>query len=297
MNAATIPSRPSFLHPGWVEEYRERGYAVLRGVFARGEIAELQAAFDRTYAECMRHPKTWRHQNRVVWVNHDVTVGRFVSGCQWQSWVDPVLDRVRHDPRMLAMLEPLIGDDLKQIINQMHWKVPGTGYTWGMHQDVRSRTPRHCFRELATSYVQTGIAISRHWGGNGAMKIIPGSHLHGDLAIDGGARRFDAARDAAVAERGLDPRLAIDVELEPGDVVLWSPFVVHGGGINTTAHDYRPFYINGYVTSAMCDRGQPVFARGRPVPLTIPALVQYEDLYIRPEPHYPEDQASLLQRD
>lgn len=295
--AATATAILPFLHDGYVEEYRERGYTILRGVFTAAEIAVLKQAFDRTYAEGMTHHAAWRHQNRFFWVNEHPTVGRFVSGCQWQAWADPVLDRVRNDPRMLAILKPLIGEDIKQIINQMHWKTPGTGYNWGLHQDVRSRTPAHCFRELGASYVQTAIGIDRHWAGNGAMKLLPFSHTRGNLQIDGGANHHYDTREEGVAKAGLDPAKLIDCELEEGDVALWGPYMIHGGGINTTADNYRRLYINGYVKAANCDRGQPVFHRGQPVPLTIPAQIQYEDLYVRPEPHYPTDKASQLQRD
>jgi ectoine hydroxylase-related dioxygenase (phytanoyl-CoA dioxygenase family) len=295
--AAATATAPSFLHAGWAEEYWDKGYTILRGVFAAKEIAELREAFDRTYAEGMRHHATWRHQNRVMWVHQHEKIGRFLSGCQWQSWADPVLDRVRTDPRMLAICEPLIGNDLKQIINQMHWKIPDTGYTWGLHQDVRSRKPDHCFRELGRSYVQTGLAIDRHWAGNGAMKIMPCSHRRGDLGMDNGKSHHTDTREHAVAGAGFDPAKLIDVEMEPGDVALWTPYTIHGGGINTTADSQRRLYINGYVTASNCDRGQPVFHHGKPVPLTIPAHIQYDDLYVRPEPHYATDKATLVQRD
>jgi ectoine hydroxylase-related dioxygenase (phytanoyl-CoA dioxygenase family) len=297
MSAAPAANRHAFLHDGYVEEYREKGYAIVRGVFSADEIAELRLAFERTYAEGMSHHATWRHQNRVMWVQEHETVGRYVSGCQWQSWVDPVLDRVRSDPRMLAILEPLIGRDIKQIINQMHWKTPGTGQTWGLHQDVRSRTPAHCFRNLGDAYVQTGLAIDRHWAGNGAMKVMPFSHQRGNLNMDGGVSHHRDTRENAVAAAGFDPAKLVDVVMEPGDVALWGPYMIHGGGINTTADNARRLYINGYVRAADCDRSQPVFEGGRPVPLTIPALVQYDQLYSRPEPHYPSDRASLVQRD
>lgn len=297
MSATAAAAAYPFLRPGYVEEYWTQGYTILRGVFTRDEIAELRLAFDRTYAEGLTHRSMWRHQNRVFWVHDHPTVGRYISGCQWQAWVDPVLDRVRTDPRMLAILAPLIGDDLKQLINQMHWKTPGTGQTWGLHQDVRSRKPDHCFRELGTSYVQTGLAIDRHWAGNGAMKILPRSHVRGDLRVDRGQNHFHDTREEAVAKVGFDPKDLIDVEVEPGDLVLWGPYTIHGGGKNTTPDDFRRFYINGYVTAANCDRGQPVFEHGRPVPLTIPALLQYEQLYSRPEAHYPGDPSDKVERD
>ena len=295
--ATATMSAPSFLHDGWVEEYWDRGYTIFRGVFSKAEIAGLRERFDRTYEEGMRHHASWRHQNRVFWVQEHKEVGRFVSGCQWQSWADPKLDWLRTDPRILAMLEPLIGNDIKQITNQMHWKKPGTGYNWALHQDVRSRTPVHCFRELATSYVQTGVAIVRHWAGNGAMKVYPGSHRTGDLRRLAQSRKDGSLDSQDISKGGLDPASAIDVEMDPGDVVIWSPFTIHGGGVNSTSADSREFYINGYVKAPNCDRGQPVFHKGQPVPLTIPALIQYDDLYVRPEPHYPTDPKTILQRD
>ena len=62
--------------------------------------------------------------------------------------------------------------------------------------------------------------------------------------------------------------------------------LVHGSGTNSSDHKRR-LYINGYVRAADCDRGEWAFRDGQPVPLgPKPALVHYEELYERPEPHY-----------
>ncbi len=55
--------------------------------------------------------------------------------------------------------------------------------------------------------------------------------------------------------------------------------------------------LKKHVTAKNCDRGQPVLRNGKPAPLTIPALIQYDDLYARPETHYATDKATLVQRD
>ena len=47
----------------------------------------------------------------------------------------------------------------------------------------------------------------------------------------------------------------IDLEMDAGDVALWGPYTVHGGGKNITPDNYRRLYINGYVTAENCDRG------------------------------------------
>jgi hypothetical protein len=49
----------------------------------------------------------------------------------------------------------------------------------------------------------------------------------------------------------------------------------------------RRLYINGYVRAEDCDRGEWAFRDGKPVPFgPEPALVHYEELRERGEPHY-----------
>src|SRR3546814_15052582 len=91
----------------------------------------------------------------------------------WPAWIDPALERVRRDPRLLEILAPLIGRDLKQIINQLHWKPPGARAEFGFHQDSRSRRPREAYRAPARSYVQTGSAADPNSAANGARAVGP----------------------------------------------------------------------------------------------------------------------------
>jgi len=272
----------------WVDAYRELGYLRIRAVFDPVEIAEMRVRFDRWYAEGMRHPSTFRHRNKVIWIDENEQ-GRFVRGMQWPSYEDDRLDAVRTDPRMLAILAPLIGRDLKQIINQLHWKAPGSGITWGLHRDQRSRKPDAAFRDLANSYVQTGLAIDPHRAGNGAMKIGPRTHRLPRHPRDAGLGDHRDTGESLWAATGFDVSTLVDLEMDPGDVALWGPSTVHGGGINRTEDSFRRLYINGYVIAANCDRGEPVFRDGEPVPLDLasPALIQYDQLRSRPEAHYP----------
>jgi hypothetical protein len=93
-------------------------------------------------------------------------------------------------------------------------------------------------------------------------------------------------QDKALHDVGLSSADAIDLVLEPGDLAIWSPYLVHGSGLNRSTHKRR-FFINGYVRAADCDRGEWAFRGGQPVPLgPIPALVHYEELRERPGPHY-----------
>jgi hypothetical protein len=92
--------------------------------------------------------------------------------------------------------------------------------------------------------------------------------------------------DAALVHAGLSPRNVVDLVLEPGDLALWNPYLVHASGLNSSSHRRR-LYINGYIRADDCDRGEWAFRDGEPVPFgPEPALVHYEALRERGEPHY-----------
>ena len=270
-----------------LQDYRAQGFAVLRGFFALAEVAAMAAAFDRHWREGMAHPKSFRHGNLLYRLGRDPNLGKIVRLVQWPAYVDPALEAVRRDPRWLALLAPLLGRDVKQIINQLHWKPPGAAAAeFAFHQDARFRRPRSAYRNLAQSYVQTGIAIDPHRVANGAMRVYPGSHLLGEREVAGPAPVLDQAMaEEQLVAAGLDPTRLIDLELEPGDVAFWNVYTIHGSGPNRGSGDRR-FYLNGYVRAADCDRGEWAFRAGAPVPLGEPALVHYDDLFTRPGPYY-----------
>jgi ectoine hydroxylase-related dioxygenase (phytanoyl-CoA dioxygenase family) len=131
------------------------------------------------------------------------------------------------------------------------------------------------------------LAIDPQTPETGCLRFIRGSHRRGDLQMDCSTHSLGIAmKDAALEAVGLSPSDAIDLLLEPGDLALWSPYLVHGSGTNRSEHKRR-FYINGYVRAEDCDRGEWAFRNGKPVPFgPTPAIVHYEELRERPGPHY-----------
>lgn len=269
------------------EHYSREGYMIVRGLFSEREVEKIAAATDQLYAEGLEHGRSFRHGN----LYYDVAAGAdgqaLVRMVQWPSYHQPVMNRLRLDRRIARLVEPLIGRDLKQIINQVHWKAPSKLGHFAWHQDSRSRRPASAYRNLAASYVQTGLAIDPHQPESGCMRFIPRSHLRGDLGMDCSKKALGTAMTGDLLEAvGLSEADAVDLLLEPGDFAMWSTYLVHGSGTNSSDHKRR-LYINGYVRAADCDRGEWAFRGGQSVELgPKPALVHYEELYERPEPHY-----------
>jgi len=268
-------------------DYQRDGYVILRGLFGRDEIREIGKAIDRVHSEGVAHGRSFRHGNLFYNVSPAGDGAPHVRLAQWFSYHNPVLNAVRLDPRFAAILAPLLGRDLKQIINQLHWKAPGSLGDFAWHQDSRFRRPREAYRNLGTSYVQTGLAIDQHTPESGCMKFIRGSHRRGHLDLDSSTQVLGTAMRQSVLEQvGLSADDLVEVILDPGDLALWSPYLVHGSGKNNSDHRRR-LYINGYVRAKDCDRGEWAFRDGKPVPFgPEPALVHYEALRERGEPHY-----------
>ncbi len=270
-----------------VEQYREHGFAVVRGVFDSADMAALSAAFDEVKAKGAVHPRTFRHGNVLYAVTDDTRLGPTLRFVQWASYFNAVAARYRIDRRMFRLIEPLLGRDLKQITNTMIWKTPGAAESgFAYHQDFRFRRPASAFRKLDVSIVQTAIAIDPHRPDNGAMRMCAGSHRRGDLHLGVTQSVYGSRCEETDLEAvGIDRAALVDIVLEPGDVTLWHPYTVHGSPPNASPADRRS-YVNAYLAAAECDRGEWAFRDGHPCELGEPVLVQYDDLYQRPEPHY-----------
>lgn len=132
----------------------------------------------------------------------------------------------------------------------------------------------------------TYLAIDPQTPENGCLRVYPGSHRRGLLPLNLSQGIMDGeCDDRSLRDCGLDPSSVVDLCIDPGDVVLWSAFLVHGSHRNRSAADRRT-YVNGYMTAANSDRGEWAFRDGKPCALGEPVLVQYDDLHSRPAPHY-----------
>ncbi|MEO8856889.1 MAG: phytanoyl-CoA dioxygenase family protein [Burkholderiaceae bacterium] len=275
-----------------VGHYWEHGYAVVRGVFSKAEMAAVQAESRRIYALASEHHATYRHKNLLYEILPEAYAGqRYVLQAHWIAWVSPLFERLRRDPRVLAIMEPLLGPDIKQVAQQIHWKPPGatqrTGYRF--HQDLRFRERQDAFSDLMGSYINTGLAIDRATSENGCLQVFPGSHKLGYLGLsDDGPIMKGTTQTEELVAAGLQPDKVVDLELEPGDLALWGLLMVHGSNANNSQHD-RAFQIQSYVRASTSERGEWAFRNGESVPLgEEPVLCKYEQLHQNPGPFYNE---------
>lgn len=277
----------------YVEEFHEQGFAVVRGLFSPARMLEVQAETRRIYREGLKHHASYRDHNLYFDILPEAHNGtRYVLQAHWFSWISPFFEAFRRDLAYLDLLEPLLGRDIKQIAQQIHWKPPGAGLTgFRLHQDLRFR-PKDTQAAIAwQDYITTGLAIDPATKKNGCLRVIPGSHKLGYLGLsdEGGALMKGLTAESELEAVGLDPSTIVDIELEPGDLVMWSLLTVHGSRPNASDHD-RAFALSSYARAAKSPRGEWTFRDGLSIPLgPEPQVCKYLALHERPGPFYEDE--------
>ena len=263
------------LSPVDIAQYRADGYTVARGVIGSEGLAELRLACDSLSAQARDLVED--HFEGVTFFNILRLADPFAKDAQTAPVVPGLIRRVtypyalnvtfnryRADPGLIAVVSQLLGPDLKQIVNQVNFNPPRVGQGWGWHQDYRFRKPG--IVGLIDNFCQTILAIDPCNHETGGLRLIPRSHLLGDLKLD---------TDHENAESYFDPRTAVTPNLAPGDVVLFNSHIIHGSTPNHSQNPRR-VYINGYVRAEACLRHGMWVCRHAMVSNAIEGRMEYE---------------------
>jgi len=249
--------------PDWIAKYREQGFVRIPGVFPKDEVAELIRYFDEILARGSALRQTTREgmaEFRVVPIAGKPTL----KFAKWAASLHPGLNRIRTSPRLLNLVIRLLGPDLRQITNQMHYKNPGDGISFQMHQDCTFRKPDAAYRNLQESFLQTALAVDPSTEQNGCLQFVPGSHKEARALLEGGYEGWESNDSNQAVISRFPP--AVNGLMDPGDVIIWNPFTIHGSQPNRSPSPRR-VYINGFARAADCDHGIKVTEGGRVLPL------------------------------
>jgi ectoine hydroxylase-related dioxygenase (phytanoyl-CoA dioxygenase family) len=247
-----------------VGDLHRDGIARVRGVFDLREMDFLRAdaymALTRVKSIRERgYPHSPLEVRRIA--EHEFPALLF-----WPCLASAYLEALRTDLRLRAIVTRILGPDVKQLNNQVYYRLPGDADSFSWHQDIVFRKPLDEHPGIEEGYLQTIIVVDRMTAENGAIWFVPGSHRLGDLELieddQSTLRDFDPSRHA---ERfgGLEPEV---YEAEPGDVLVWSLMTVHGSA-PTAARFPRMTYMNGFCRADAAKQWPHYLRGGRPVPL------------------------------
>jgi ectoine hydroxylase-related dioxygenase (phytanoyl-CoA dioxygenase family) len=241
--------------PERVREALDRdGYAVVRDLLPPDEVAVLAAAFERLVATARTLPGTAEVGSAKFVLDPDpFRLHRVV----WCGGAEPDLERLGGDPRFLRLAVAALGaDPVVQLVQQAHFKLPGDEVDFAWHQDASNRrygTDLFTDVDGRGSFVQIALAVDPSGARNGGLQVIPGSHRLG----------FVADPETGRLPEGLfDPSAARSPELDPGDALVFGPFLLHGSQPNRSDGPRRLF-LQGYAAPGANARVYPGCGTGR----------------------------------
>lgn len=151
--------------------------------------------------------------------------------------------RLISDPRLVDIGSMFEGDDLALFAANYLIKAPRTGKRVEWHQDgpVWPLEPH--------DVVTLWLAIDTVTKENGCLRVVPGSHKLGPLAvkdIDGDENFFGFRVDADIDESD-----AVDLEMAPGDVEVHHPNLFHSSNANLSERRRAGMNIHYIPTTTM----------------------------------------------
>ena len=232
-------------------EYAEAGYVIFRDVLDAEVIAEANRHVDWLLA---RNP-----QLRADELGHSL------------ARHDPFWYRLISDRRLLDIAAVFTGPNIALFASHYICKEPRVGRAVPWHQDG-GYWPLD-----PMEVVSLWLALSASTRANGCLKVVPGSHRTRLMEMVPTDRDEVLPLEIPVA---VDEREAIAIELEPGDVSVHHPNIVHGSDPNTSSEWRRGLTIRYIPTSTRildAEKSSAFLLRGQAVPgvneyLPVPAF-------------------------
>lgn len=225
-----------------LQEYERNGFVVARAVIDRDLVDEARS-----------------HVDWLIKRNPDVRPELLDTQLVRD---DPFWVRLVSDDRLLDLAQAIIGSDIALFASHYIAKPPHTGQPVLWHQDG-------AYWPLEPMEVVTAwLAVSDSTRENGCMRVIPSSHTSPLLPVQ---ERADLPNvlSSSLGSDAVDPSRAVDVCLEPGDVSLHHPLLMHGSEPNRSDHWRLGLTIRYIPTSTRIKEegaGAPFLLRGNPVP-------------------------------
>ncbi len=229
------------LATNFVDQYERDGYIIARQVIDRELVRETDEFVDWLLK---KHPET-RPEALHSYLMRD----------------EPFLLRLVSDERLLDLAAHFIGPNIALYGAHFICKPPGDGKAVAWHQDG-SYWPLEPM-EVTTLW----LAVTDSTPENGCMRVIPGTQ-HLDLQAMDDKHRVDGTMLSGMDQTLADEGRAVDMILQPGDVSVHNPNIIHGSNANHSSRWRRGLTIRYIPTSTRVtqETGSQFLLRGEAVP-------------------------------
>jgi hypothetical protein len=219
---------PQVLTREQVARFNRDGYLMPLRLFSPDEMAEIRSYFDKLLAEYTDEGKD----------SYSISSAHLRHGRVWD---------ILTNPRVVAVVNDLVGPDVIGWGSHFFCKMPGDGKTVAWHQDSSywPLTP--------SKAVTVWLAVDDADRGNACMKYIPGTHVLGHLTyhLKEGDDSNVLNQTVPDIEKYGEP---VYVELKAGEASVHADLLLHGSEANTSSRRrcgltlrYTPADVKAYL--------------------------------------------------
>ncbi|MEZ4713964.1 MAG: phytanoyl-CoA dioxygenase family protein [Caldilineaceae bacterium] len=200
-------AQPRLLTPQQIQQYNAKGYIFPLDVLTPAEVAHHRAYFEALMAKAAA----------AGWNSYSIN--------GWQTRCAGIYDLVTH-PRVLDYVQDLLGENLVCWATHYFAKMPGDGKRVSWHQDASywPLTP--------SKTVTVWLAIDDVDVENGAMQVIPGSHVHGQLDFEEAGAEENSVLSQSVRSPESYGEAPVAFEMKAGQISLHTDLLLHGSEPN-----------------------------------------------------------------
>jgi ectoine hydroxylase-related dioxygenase (phytanoyl-CoA dioxygenase family) len=217
-----------------VAEYRTRGFVILRDVLDASTIQELQAATD----SFLDRSRTMTASDAVIELDAGHTADEpRIRRIKSPHVHHPAYASSLKHPKLLDIVESLVGPDIRWHHTKLNAKAPGGG------RQVEWHTDWGYYPHTNEDLLEIGIALDPITLDNGALRMLEGSH-GGELPDHYENGKFVGA----VPPGSFSMDDTVPIELELGDISIHHVRILHGSGPNLSARPRR-LLLQGYAAA------------------------------------------------
>lgn len=212
--------------------FQRDGYAIIRGLFTRGDLDELIETFDALHARgeipgCFEAVPIGDAEDPLdayPRMMHPHRVSQVVMHYMVHPKLEPILHALLHEP-------PLAGQSM------FYWKPP-SARGQALHQD------NYYLRVSPGTCLAAWLAIDRADRDSGGLFVAPGSHKLDVFCPEEADLSVSFAGELVPVPKGL---AEVPVDLDPGDVLFFGGNLIHGSQPNRTSDRFRRSFICHYL--------------------------------------------------
>ncbi|MFK8112132.1 MAG: phytanoyl-CoA dioxygenase family protein [Rubripirellula sp.] len=219
----------------WTQEYRERGYVKLTGVFSSSEMDAVRADFDRIFD----NPEILREDSLRAASRKSLISGTVLDRLDPIIDLSPVIRELTQDHRVVTAAAQAIGEDALLFKDKAIMKPPGA-FGYGVHQDFTNWQELPVPPQLLLSIL---VPIDSATAENGALQCYPGLH-HDHLRTPEKPTDIFNPKAGLVDEEMLGDVQPELIEVNSGDLVLFSSLTPHCSGPNESDRKRRTLFLS-----------------------------------------------------